>query len=251
MKAPSLAGPKGPALLVLLVVWSSGVGAQTPPDLSGVWAPYRAGRGADPKLNPPPPTPIVLKPQYAKPYEARRAIEDEAVKRGEPLATPAVSCVPYGFPRMMAVASYPAEIIQRPSQITMVTEAFSEVRRIFMNQPQLPIDEVPPGYYGHSVGKWEGDTLVVDTRGFNDQTWFDRAGNFHSDALHVVERFTPRSPETLTYDVTIEDPNVFTRPWKMSMPLYRRVESNARLMEFRCIEFAEDLLYGHLRKPGK
>jgi hypothetical protein len=101
---------------------------------------------------------------------------------------------------------------------------------------------------GWSNGRWDGETLVVETTGFNDQTWFDRAGNFHSDALRVVERLTARSPETLTYEVTIEDPKVFTRPWKMSMPLYRRVEPDARLLEFRCVEFSEDLLYGHLRK---
>jgi hypothetical protein len=101
---------------------------------------------------------------------------------------------------------------------------------------------------GWSNGRWEGETLVVDTTGFNDLSWFDRAGNHHSDALHVVERFTPRSPETLMYEATIEDPKVFTRPWKMSMPLYRRVERNAQIMEFRCVEFVEDLIYGHLRK---
>ncbi len=101
---------------------------------------------------------------------------------------------------------------------------------------------------GWSNGRWEGDTLVVDTTGFNGQTWFDRAGNFHSEALHVVERITARSPETLMYEVTIEDPNVFTRPWKMSMPLYRRVEEKLQILEFRCVEFVEDLIYGHLRK---
>ena len=101
---------------------------------------------------------------------------------------------------------------------------------------------------GWSNGRWEGETLVVDTTGFNDLSWFDRAGNFHSDALHVVERFTPRSADTLLYEATIEDPKVFTRPWKMSMPLYRRVEANAQLLEFRCVEFVEDLMYGHLRK---
>ena len=101
---------------------------------------------------------------------------------------------------------------------------------------------------GWSNGRWEGETLVVDTKGFNDLSWFDRAGNFHSDALHVVERFTPRSAETITYEVTIEDPKVFSRPWKMSMPLYKHVERNAQILEFRCVEFVEDLLYGHLRK---
>ena len=97
---------------------------------------------------------------------------------------------------------------------------------------------------GHSVGRWEGETLVVDVTSFNDQTWFDRAGNFHSDALHVVERYTPLGPDTLSYEATIEDPKVFTRPWKMSMPLYRRLEKNAQLLEFKCVEFAEPYMYG-------
>jgi hypothetical protein len=92
---------------------------------------------------------------------------------------------------------------------------------------------------------------VVDTTGFNDQSWFDRAGNFHSDELHVVERFTVTDPEHLAYEATIEDPKVFTRPWKMSMPLYRRAEKNAEIMEFNCVEFSEDLIYGKLRKGAK
>jgi len=81
--------------------------------------------------------------------------------------------------------------------------------------------------------------------------WFDRAGNFHSDALHVVERITAVSPERLLYEATIEDPKTFTRPWKMSFPIYRRVEPNAQIMEYKCVEFAEDVVYGHLRKQPK
>ena len=105
---------------------------------------------------------------------------------------------------------------------------------------------------GWSNGHWEGDTLVVDVNGFNDQTWFDRAGDFHSDALHVVERYTLVGRDRLNYEATIEDPQVFSRPWKISMPLYRHAEKDARLMEFKCAEFAEELLYGHLRKkPSK
>ena len=84
--------------------------------------------------------------------------------------------------------------------------------------------------------------------GFNDQTWFDRAGDFHSDALHVVERFTAVSPYHLQYEATIEDPKVFTRPWKISLPLYRRVEKNVQVMEFKCVPFVEELLYGSLVK---
>jgi hypothetical protein len=101
---------------------------------------------------------------------------------------------------------------------------------------------------GHSVGRWEGDTLVVDVTGFNDRGWLDRAGNFHSDALHLVERFTPITPDAINYEVTIEDSKVFTRPWKIAMPLYRRLEPNMQLLEYRCIEFVEEFLYGNLRK---
>jgi hypothetical protein len=79
-------------------------------------------------------------------------------------------------------------------------------------------------------------------------TWFDRAGNFHSEALHVVERITAASPDRLLYEATIEDPKTFTRPWKISMPIYRRVERNAQIMEYKCVEFAEEVVYGHLRK---
>jgi hypothetical protein len=101
---------------------------------------------------------------------------------------------------------------------------------------------------GWSNGRWEGDTLVVDVTAQNDQTWFDRAGDFHSDALHVVERYTPRSTDTLLYEATIEDPKTFSRPWKISMPLYRRAEKDVRLLEFKCVEFAEELMYGPLSK---
>jgi hypothetical protein len=101
---------------------------------------------------------------------------------------------------------------------------------------------------GQSVGKWEGETFVIDSKGFNDQSWFDRAGNFHSDQLHVVERLTRTSSDIISYEATIEDAEVFTRPWKISMPLYRRVEKNAQLLDFKCVEFVEELLYGKWRK---
>ncbi|MGD8325154.1 MAG: hypothetical protein PVF50_12375, partial [Gammaproteobacteria bacterium] len=101
-------------------------------------------------------------------------------------------------------------------------------------------------WMGWSRGHWEGDTLVVETDRFNGETWFDRAGNFHSDALRVTERFTPISPWHLTYEATIEDANVFTRPWTIRMPLYRRLEENRRLLEYRCTEFVEQLMYGHI-----
>ena len=103
-------------------------------------------------------------------------------------------------------------------------------------------------WVGWSNGRWEGDTFVVEVTGLNGQTWLDRAGNYTSANVRVVERYTPISRDVLQYDVTIEDPKVFTRPWKMSMPLYRRVEKNAQLLEYKCVEFVEELMYGHLKK---
>jgi hypothetical protein len=93
---------------------------------------------------------------------------------------------------------------------------------------------------GDSRGRWEGNTLVVDVIHFTDQTWFDRAGNFHSEALHVVERYTPADRDHLTYEVTIEDPKVFTRPWKMTMPLYRRQERNVQLLDYECYTLLQE-----------
>ena len=163
-------------------------------------------------------------------------------------ADPEIRCYLPGVPRATYMP-YPFQIVQTPKYILMAYEYAGASRTIYMdNPPPSPFDT----WMGHSVGRWDGDTLVVDVTSFNDQTWFDRAGNFHSDALHVVERYTPISPDALTYEVTIEDPKVFSRPWKMSMPVYRRLEKNAQLLEFKCVEFAEELMYGHLRKqPSK
>ena len=160
---------------------------------------------------------------------------------------PEIKCYMPGVPRATYMP-YPFQIVQTPSHILMAYEFASASRTIYMNSK----DESPADtWMGWSRGRWEGDTLVVDVNAFNGQTWFDRAGNFHSDALHVVERYTPISRDVLQYDVTIEDPKVFTRPWKMSMPLYRRVEKHAQLLEYKCVEFVEELMYGHLRKKTK
>lgn len=157
---------------------------------------------------------------------------------------PEVKCYLPGVPRAVYMP-YPFQIVQSTKHIMMLHTYAGAVRTVYMaDQTEAPADS----WMGWSNGKWDGESLVVDTKGFNDQSWFDRAGNFHSDALHVVERFTPRSADTLNYEATIEDTKTFSRPWKVSLPLYRRVEPNAMIMEFRCVEFVEDLLYGHLRK---
>lgn len=161
---------------------------------------------------------------------------------------PEIKCYMGGVPRSTYMP-YPFQIIQGAGTIMMAYEFAGAVRAINMGKPtEAPTDS----WMGWSNGHWEGDTLVIDVTGLNDQTWFDRAGNYHSDALHVVERYTPRSADTLMYEATIEDKNVFTRPWKITMPLYRRVEKNAQIMEYKCPEFAEEVIYGHLRKqPSK
>jgi len=204
--------------------------AQSKPDLMGSWGPYRGGRGADPKLAPPAAGPIVLKPEYAKPYDARRAAEAEATRRGEPTASAAVLCMPYGMPSMMAVAVYPIEIIQTPKQITIVTEAFSEVRRIYMDKPQMKIDDVPPGYYGRSVGKWEGDTLVVDTVGIKESVQYQRIP--HSDQMRITERIHLVAPDILHDQITIEDPVVLEKPIVYTLA-YRRMP-DYEMVEFVC-----------------
>ena len=157
---------------------------------------------------------------------------------------PEVKCYLPGVPRANYIPQ-PFQIFHSNKAIFFAYQYAGAVRNIYLKDPgPAPVDS----WMGQSVGKWEGDTLVIDVTGFNDQSWLDRAGNFHSDKLHVVERWTRTSANTLQYEATIEDPTVFTRPWKISMPLYRRIEKNAQLMDFKCVEFVEELLYGAYRK---
>ena len=158
---------------------------------------------------------------------------------------PEVKCYLPGIPRATYMP-YPFQILQTANNdILMAYEYASASRVIKMGKVEPPPVDT---WMGQSAGHWESDTLVVDVTGLNDQTWFDRAGNFHSEALHAVERFTPVSPDVLDYQVRIEDPKVFTRPWNIRMPLYRRKDGGAQLLEFKCVEFVEELMYGDLRK---
>ncbi len=224
--------------VLILTLWSAALLASEGyaqsktniPDFSGAWGPYRGGRGADPKLAAPPAAPAVLKPEYAKPYEERRKAESESSQRGEPLATAGSQCVPYGMPSMMSVAVYPVEFIQTPKQITIVAEAFSEVRRIYMDKPQSKIDEVPPGYYGRSAGRWEGDTLVVDTVGIKESVQYQRMP--HSDQIRITERIRLAAPDVLHDQITIEDPVVLEKPFTYTLA-YRRMP-NYEMVEFVC-----------------
>jgi hypothetical protein len=155
---------------------------------------------------------------------------------------PEIKCFMPGVPRATYMP-YPFQILQGTEQILIAYEYANTTRTIHMNE----VGNSPSRtWMGWSRGRWEGDTLVVDVDRFNGQTWFDRAGNFHSDALRVVERYTPVSPYHLIYEATIEDANVFTRPWTIRMPLYRRIEDGKRVLEYQCVEFVEQLMYGDI-----
>jgi hypothetical protein len=157
---------------------------------------------------------------------------------------PEVKCYLPGVPRATYLP-YPFQIVQGINSMAIVYEYDNSIRPINMGTPTKSPGDT---WMGWSNGRWEGDTLVVDVTSQNDKTWLDRAGDFHSDAIHVVERYTPRSADTLNYEATIEDPKVFSRPWKISMPLYRRADKNMKLLEFRCVQYTEELLYGEYRK---
>jgi hypothetical protein len=157
---------------------------------------------------------------------------------------PEAKCYMPGIPRATYMP-YPFQIVQSPKGILFVYEYASANRLVNMGKPMEAGSDT---WMGTNNGRWDGDTLVVDVTGLNGLAWFDRAGDYASDQLHVVERFTRTDRDHLNYEATVEDPKTFSRPWKISMPLYRRVEKNAQLLEFKCVEFAEELLYGQYKK---
>src|SRR6266568_5823199 len=170
---------------------------------------------------------------------------------------PEIKCYLPGVPRMMYMP-YPVQVVQSSSTIVMMSEFASAIRTIYMNSTTRPPADT---WMGWSNGKWDGDTLVIDSKGFMGGTigaldpegtihvrFLDRAGNYHTDGLHVVERIRRTDADHLSYQATIEDPNVYTRPWTISMPLYRRVEPNMQLGDFKCEEFVGDLVYGKYQR---
>jgi hypothetical protein len=240
------------AVLVLLIAALStpqayAGGANSPPDLSGAWTTYPSrakGPPPDPKLVAPQPTPLQLNAKYAAAYEAKRAAQRESDKRGEPLANASTECVPNGMPQMM-FPIYPIEILQTHGQVTIIAEAMSQVRRIFLDQPQTKIEETPPTYFGHSVGRWEGDTLVVDTVGFNEKFWVIRGGLPHTRFLHLVERYTRTDFNTLKYEATIDDKGAYTTPWSGGWTLPWQTTNydgspGGEIHEYFCIDNEQD-----------
>jgi hypothetical protein len=259
-----------PRVLLLTVIAASIATAQTRPDLNGIWQALNEanydieGHTARPALalQPGPYGPVPAAPVLALgavgavppgvgvveggplPYRPEALAQRKKNQENWLASDPEIKCYLPGVPRATYLP-YPFQIVQSATQIFIAYEYAGAVRNIYLKDPgPPPLDS----WMGQSFGRWEGDTLVVDVKGLNDQTWFDRAGNFHSDKLHVVERYKRTSPDVISYEATIEDPAVFTRPWKMSMALYRRQEKNAQLLDFKCVEYVEELLYGQWRK---
>jgi len=156
---------------------------------------------------------------------------------------PELKCYVPGTPRAMYLP-YPFQIVQSTNKIHIDFAFANAARTIHLDEVDEPPSDTPMGF---SKAKWEGNTLVVDTRSLQG-TWLDRAGNFYSGNAHVIERFTLMTADAIRYEATIDDPSVYTRPWKISLPLYRRLESNAQLLEYPCVEFVEEFMYGDARK---
>ena len=177
------------------------------------------------------------------------ALEQREANRADAIALdPAVKCFLPGVPRATYLP-FPFQIVQGDTTIMILYEFASASRIVYLDKPDF---EHPfEAWMGHSRGRFEGDSLVIDVASHVADTWFDASGNFHSDALRVEERFTPISENVLRYEARIEDPAVFTEPWSITMPLYRRLEDGAQLLEYKCVEFAEELMYGHLVKGAK
>ena len=158
---------------------------------------------------------------------------------------PVAKCYIPGVPRSTYMP-WPFQILQTDTEIFVAYEFGSNSRTIFMDRPGT---EAPlPSWMGYSLGHWEGETLVVNVTKQVPDTWLDASGNYHGPNLVVEERYTLIDENHMQYEATIDDPDVFSRPWKIKIPLYRRMEDGARLLEYKCVEFGEDLLYDHLRK---
>ncbi len=212
------------------------------PDLQGIWQiqntanfdlePHTATSGVPAGLG------VIVDPADGKiPYQPAALAQRKQNFENRATADPVAKCYMPGVPRMTYMP-FPFQIFQTPKFVIMASEYIHNTRTIHLDGSKH-LDGVD-FYNGDSRGHWEGDTLVVDVAGFNAETWFDRAGNYHSDQLHVVERYTRTGPDTLTYEATIEDPKVFTKPWKISMPLALHKEKNFRLLEYECYAYLED-----------
>jgi hypothetical protein len=177
------------------------------------------------------------------PYKPEALARRDENRAGWPKTDPEAACYLPGIPRANYMP-YPFQIVQGDTDIVFVY-AFATANRVVHFEDVRTLDEVPVDLWmGWSNGSWDGNTLVTEVIANDDRTWLDRAGNYHSSAMKVTERFTLIDANHIQYEATIDDPNVYTRPWTISLPLYRIMDANAELLEFKCVEFSENLLYG-------
>ena len=218
------------------------------PDFTGIWQVMSsAAWDLEPHIaQPGVPAGLGVVEGDAIPYTPAALAQKKKNNENRDTLDPDKKCYLPGVPRIM-YEPFPFQIVQTPSVVTFLFEYVHAVRYLFMNTAH------PPGsidwWMGDSRGRWEGDTLVVDVKDFNADTWLDQAGNFHSGDMHLIERFTPTDRDHIAYEVTVEDPKVFTRPWKMRMTLYRHNEPNLRLLEYECYSFDGPEIYKTIHTP--
>src|SRR5687768_559137 len=210
-----------------------GVSAASTPDITGSWERFGGGavgrgQGTDPRTPPPTPPPP-LKPQYLKEWQARQQAAREATAKGQPIGINWVNCLPGGMPEMMQ-GPFPPEILQSRGQVTIIQESSTRLPRILLDRPQKALDEVDPTFYGHSVGRWNGDTLVVDTIGIKEDVRYQNVP--HSAQMRITERIRLVQPDLLWDEITIDDPVTLEKPWTFTFA-YRRMPDYT-LLEYIC-----------------
>jgi hypothetical protein len=181
------------------------------------------------------------------PYLPEALAQRDANRAAWPSSDPEAKCYMPGLPRATYMP-YPFQIVQGNRDILFAYE-FATANRVVNMSDTVPA--VIPTWMGTSNGRWEGDTLVVEVTGNNDLAWYDRAGNYRSTSTTVTERYTKVSDDRIDYEATIEDPTLYSRPWTIRLPLYRRTEAGAQMLEFKCVPFSEELIYGHLVKGAE
>jgi hypothetical protein len=231
------------------------------PDLTGVWQSSSnrrgtweeansglgvGGTGTDPTA-PALPSSTNRQTGEGAPYQPWAAQKVLDSYKNRAIDDPSARCLPAGVPRLYTLGLYPLKIVQTPREIVILHEYTGVFRTIPLNTKHP--DDLEPSYLGDSVGHWEGDTLVVDTIGFNDKTWLVGAGTFHTEALHVTERFTRVDKDQINYEAVMEDPNVMTKPWVYRTTIMAR--PGTRLSEYFCAEGNQDLeRYEKMIKDG-
>ena len=227
--AAVLLAVSGTAVPVTAAQQAAAARGTSAPDITGSWERLQGrGQGAGVPL-PPAPQPPPLKPEFLKEWQARQQAAREATAKGQPVGINWVNCLPDGMPGMMA-GPFPMEVLQSRGQVTVIQESFTQVRRILLDRQQKAPDEVDPSFYGHSVGRWDGDTLVVDTIGIKEDVRYQNVP--HSDQMRIRERIRLAQPDVLWDEITVEDPVTLEKPWTFTFA-YRRMPDYT-LLEYIC-----------------